>query len=98
MSRYTRTLTLSLFLLNVLPLPRLDGGILMDAVLHHLDFTGSTEVDIEIGLRERNMPSRSTRYRYLGRVLRGATTGLLGGCVLLVVYDSILRKYMQTTG
>ncbi len=70
----------------------------MDAVLHHLDFTSSTEVDIEIGLRERNMPSRSTRGRYLSRVLRGATTGLLGGCVLLVVYDTILRKYVQTTG
>jgi len=95
---YTRTLTLSLFLLNVLPLPRLDGGILMDAVLHHLDFTSSTEVDIEVGLRETNMPSPSPRGRHLNRVLRGITTGLLGGCVLLVVYGSILRKYVQTTG
>lgn len=70
----------------------------MDAVIHHLDLTSSTEVDIEVGLRERIVPSRSPRGRHLSRVLRGATTGLLGGCVLLVVYDSILRKYMQTTG
>ena len=70
----------------------------MDAVLCHLDLTSSTEVDIEVGLRGRNMASRSRRGRHLSRVLRGATTGLLGGCVLLVVYDSILRKYMQTAG
>jgi hypothetical protein len=70
----------------------------MDAVLHHLDFTSSTEVDIEVGLRERNVPSRSPRGRHLSRVLRGVTAGLLGGCVLFVAYDSILRKYMQTTG
>lgn len=70
----------------------------MDAVLHHLDFTSSTEVDIEVGLRETNVPSRSPRGRRLSRVLGGITTGLLGGCVLLVVYDSILRKYVQTTG
>ena len=70
----------------------------MDAVLHHLDFTSSTEVDIEVGLRERAVPTRSPRGRHLSRVLRGETTGLLGGCVLLVVYDSILRKYVQTTG
>jgi hypothetical protein len=70
----------------------------MDAVLHHLDFTSSTEVDIEVGLRERNVPSRSPQGRHLSRVLRGVTTGLLGGCILLVVYDSILRKYVQSTG
>ncbi len=70
----------------------------MDAVLHHLDFTSSTEVDIEVGLRERNVPSRSLRGKNLSRVLRGTTMGLLGGCVLLVVYDSILQKYVQTTG
>jgi hypothetical protein len=65
----------------------------MDAVLRHLDLTSSTEVDIEVGLRERNVPSRSPRGKHMSRVLRGATTGLLGGCVLLVVYDSVLRKY-----
>jgi hypothetical protein len=70
----------------------------MDSVLRHLDLTSSTEVDIEVGLRERNVPSRSSRGRYLSKVLRGATTALLGGCVLLAVYDSILRKYTQTTG
>ena len=70
----------------------------MDAVFHHFDFTGSTEVDIEVGLRERNVRSRSSRNRHLSRVLRGVTTCLLGACVLLVVYDSILRKYMQKTG
>ena len=70
----------------------------MDAILHHLDLASSTEVDIEVGLRERNVASRSLRGRYLSKVLRGATTSLLGGCVLLVVYDSILRKYVQTTG
>ena len=70
----------------------------MDAVLHHLDFTSSTEVDIEVGLREWDVPSRSPRGRHLSRVLRGITTGLLGGCVLLLVYDSILRKFVQTTG
>ena len=70
----------------------------MEAVLHHLDLISSTEVDIEVGLRERNVASQSPRGRHLSRVLRGATTGLLGGCVVLAVYDSILRKYMQTTG
>jgi hypothetical protein len=70
----------------------------MDAVFHHLDFTNSTEVDIEVGLRERNVPSRNPLGKHLSRVLRGVTTGLLAGCVLLVVYDSILRKYVQTTG
>ena len=98
MNRYTRTLTLSLFLLNVLPLPRLDGGILMDAVLNHLDSSNSTEVDIEVGQWERNVSSRSSRGRHTSKVLRGVTTGLLGGCVLLVAYDGILRKYVQTTG
>ena len=70
----------------------------MDAVHCHLDLTSPTEVDIEVGLNERDVPSRSLRGRHLSRVLRGATTVLLGGCVLLVVYDSILRTYMQTTG
>lgn len=70
----------------------------MDAVLHHLDITSSIEVDIEVGLTERNVPSRSPRGRHLSRVLRGVTTGLLGGCVILAVYDSTLRKYVQTIG
>jgi hypothetical protein len=70
----------------------------MDAVLHHLDFINSTEVDVEVGLREWDVPSRRPRGRHLSRVLRVITTGLLGGCVLLVVYDSILRKYIQATG
>ena len=69
----------------------------MEAVLHHLDFISSTEVDIEVGIRERNVPSRSSQGRHLSRVVRGVTTVLLGGCILLVVYDSILRKYVQTT-
>jgi hypothetical protein len=69
----------------------------MDAVLHHLDFTSSTEIDIEIGQRERDVSSQSPRGRHLSRALQSVTTGLLGGCVLLVVYDS-MRKYVQTTG
>ena len=96
-SRYTRTLTLSLFLLNVLPLPQLDGGILIDALLHHLEITSSTEVDIEVGSGERNVPSRSPRGTHPSRVLRVVTMGLLGGCVILAAYDNILRKHVQTT-
>jgi hypothetical protein len=96
--RYTQTLTLALFLLNVLPLPRLDGGELMDAVHYHLDATSSAEVDIEIGSRDRSLSSRSPRHRYTNKILRGITTGLLGGCVMLGLYDSTLRKYAQTSG
>jgi hypothetical protein len=70
----------------------------MDAVHCHLELPSPTEVDIEVGLRERNVPPRSPRGRHLSRILRGVTTVLLGGCVLLVVYDSILRKYTQPTG
>src|SRR5712671_6124747 len=96
--RYTRTLTLSLFLLNVLPLSRLDGGILIDAVLCRLDRPSSVEVDIEIGSRDRDIPSRRPRSRFLTRILRGVAAGLLGGCVLLGAYDSILRRYVQPIG
>jgi len=70
----------------------------MEAVHYHLDVTGSAEVDIEIGSRERSLPSRSPRHRYPNKILRGITTGLLGGSVMLGVYDSILRKYVQTGG
>jgi hypothetical protein len=69
----------------------------MDAVLCHLDSTSSDEVDIEVGLRERDLSSLGLRGRYLSRILRGVTTGLLGGCVMLGVYDSILRRYVQPT-
>ena len=70
----------------------------MDAVHHHLDVPGSAEVDIEIGSRERSLPSRSPRHRYPNKILRGITTGLLGGCVMLGVCDSVLQKYVQTSG
>ncbi|KAH9960666.1 hypothetical protein BC827DRAFT_1376640 [Russula dissimulans] len=95
---YTRTLTLSLFLLNVLPLSRLDGGILIDTVLCHLDRPSSAEVDIEIGSRDRGIPLRRPRGRFLSRILQSVTAGLLGGCVLLGVYDSIIRIYVQPVG
>ncbi|KAH9991998.1 hypothetical protein BJV74DRAFT_409209 [Russula compacta] len=92
---YTQTITLSLFLLNVLPFPRLDGGVLIDAVICHLDFSSSAERDVEAGLRD--LSPRSPLGRYLSKILRGVTTGLLCGCVLLGVYNSILRRYTQPT-
>lgn len=96
--QYIQTLTLSLFLLNVLPLPQLDGGILLDAVLRHLERKTSVEIDVEAGIRERGGSSRSLRGRLLGRLLRVLTTGLLGGCGLLAVCDVVLGGYMRPSG
>jgi len=96
MMLYTRTLTLSLFLLNVLPLSQLDGGVLLDAVLCHLGSTDSVDVDLEAGSRGTSPSSRSSRERdrLSSRVLQGLTTVLLVGCVLLGMYDSILGIYV----
>ena len=95
--RYTRTLTLSLFLLNVLPLSQLDGGVLLDAMVCHLDFKDSADVDLEAGSRGASLSSRSSRERdrLSSRLLRGLTMVLLVGCVLLGIYDGILGVYVQ---
>jgi hypothetical protein len=82
----------------VLPLSQLDGGILLDAVLRHLERKTSVEIDVEAGIRERSGPSRGLRGRLLGRLLRVLTTGLLGGCGLLAVCDVVLGGYMRPPG
>lgn len=92
--RYTRTLTLSLFLLNVLPLSQLDGGVLLDAIVCHLDFKDSADVDLEAGSRGASLSSRSSD-RLSSRLLRGLTMVLLVGCVLLGMYDGILGVYVR---
>jgi len=97
-AQYIQTLTLSLFLLNVLPLPQLDGGILLDAVLRHFERKTSVEIDVEAGMRERGAPSRSLRGGLPSRLLRVLTMGLLGGCGLLTVGDVILGRYMRSSG
>ncbi|KAH9003330.1 hypothetical protein EDB86DRAFT_2891522 [Lactarius hatsudake] len=96
--QYIQTLTISLFFLNVLPLPQLDGGILLDAVLRHLERKSSVEIDVEAGVRERGAPSRNLRGGFPSRLLRVLTTGLLGGCGLLAACDVILGKYMRSSG
>ncbi|KAI9457607.1 hypothetical protein BJY52DRAFT_465448 [Lactarius psammicola] len=96
--QYIQTLTLSLFLLNLLPLPQLDGGILLDAILRHLESKTLVEIDVEVGIRERVAPSRNLRGGLLSRLLRVLTIGLLGGCGLLAACDVILGKYMRSSG
>ncbi|KAH8996206.1 hypothetical protein EDB92DRAFT_1794110 [Lactarius akahatsu] len=96
--QYIQTLTISLFFLNVLPLPQLDGGILLDAVLRHLERKSPGEIDVEVGVRERGAPSRSLRGGFPSRLLRVLTIGLLGGCGLLAACDVILGKYMRSSG
>ncbi|KAH9061162.1 hypothetical protein EDB87DRAFT_1560900 [Lactarius vividus] len=96
--QYIQTLTISLFFLNVLPLPQLDGGILLDAVLRHLENKSPVEIDVEMGVRERGAPSQRLRGGLPSRLLRVLTTGLLGGCGLLAACDVILRKYMRSFG
>ena len=78
----------------MLPLPKLDGGILLDAILRQPERTTFVDIDVEAGIREAGASSRSLRGRLMGRLLKALTTGLLGGCGLLAVCDIILGKYM----
>lgn len=82
----------------MLPLPQLDGGILLDAVLRHLERKTLDEIDVEAGIIERGAPSRSLRGGLPSRLLRALTTGLLGGCGLLAACDVILGRYMRSSG
>jgi membrane-associated protease RseP (regulator of RpoE activity) len=93
-----QALTLSIFLLNLLPLPQLDGGILLDAILQHLERTTSVEIDVEAGKRERGAPPRSLRGGLPSRLLRILTMALLGGCGLLATCDIIVGMYMRLSG
>lgn len=91
-------LTLSIFLLNLLPLPQLDGGILLDAILQHLERTTADEMDVEAGKGERGTPSRSLRKGLPSQLLPIITMALLAGCGLLATGDVILREYMRSSG
>jgi membrane-associated protease RseP (regulator of RpoE activity) len=93
-----QALTLSIFLLNLLPLPQLDGGILLDAILQHLERTTSVEIDVEAGKRERGAPPRLLRGGLPSRLLRILTMALLGGCGLLATCDIIVGMYMRLSG
>ncbi|KAI0260777.1 hypothetical protein BC834DRAFT_509596 [Gloeopeniophorella convolvens] len=91
--QYTQTLTISLFLFNVLPLSQLDGGVLLDAVLRHLGPRESVEADLEIGTR-RILPHVGVRSGPLRTVASSLTAALLAGCTLLGIGNIVLEKYM----
>ena len=100
---YVSTLTLSLFLFNLLPLPYLDGSQLLEAVFDYVQEWrggGGDGEDLEMGSgynssadRLGALRSRSWKIqRWRGRVVGGAkvvSSGLLGVCVLMGVWNAI---------
>ena len=91
-SRYTRTLSLSLFLFNLLPLPYLDGAQLLSAILAYfiepgerLSATPLADLDIERG--SPSIPTsdygRHRRGYWLLRAAQFVTSSLMVVCALL---------------
>ncbi|KAI0056036.1 hypothetical protein BV25DRAFT_1921358, partial [Artomyces pyxidatus] len=78
---YLKALTLSLFFLNVLPLPRLDGSQLLDAVLEYYDGDDGDLEDLEVGRGRRG--ERGRWKRRIGRSMRVMALTLVGGCLVL---------------
>ncbi|KZV70145.1 hypothetical protein PENSPDRAFT_685782 [Peniophora sp. CONT] len=88
---YVRALTLSLFLFNLLPLPRLDGAQLLDALLDlwatrresakevELDDVERGNNTVSVGPRSgtRTKDGRAAWARHIERVVQGTAVGLL---------------------
>ncbi|KAI0313672.1 hypothetical protein OF83DRAFT_1175456 [Amylostereum chailletii] len=82
---YMKMLSLSLFLFNLLPLPRLDGAALLHSLLDRWERPGEN-IDVEDVERGPGLPDRTRISAGKARWMRGAqvvTTGLFGGCILL---------------
>ena len=88
-----KTLTLSLFLFNLLPLPRLDGAALLDGLfaawMPEDDVGEAIAMEVAMGDVERGMSvetlgrKRIARKERWVRGLRGVTIGLMATCVVL---------------
>ena len=99
--RYAKTLTLSLYFFNLLPLPLLDGGQLLDALgdwwglrRERARRAGDVEMEDvlergegEVAVPDRAVAGRRTRGRWK-RVVHVSVGVLLGACVLLGLIDA----------
>ncbi|VDB96254.1 unnamed protein product [Peniophora sp. CBMAI 1063] len=97
---YVRALTLSLYLFNLLPLPRLDGAQLLDSILDLWTTRRDTRIEVELDDVERgdgtNLPEkkamhgrRTTWAQGLARGVRGIAIGLLVSCIILGLLTGI---------
>ncbi|TFY62779.1 hypothetical protein EVG20_g6575, partial [Dentipellis fragilis] len=93
---YTRTLSFTLFILNLLPLAPLDGAHLLDALLSSTPSTPDVELDdAESGKTRRRKPTWITREgRRVSAAMKRTTQGLVGVGVVLGVLV-VLREGMQ---